>query len=86
VVVRRKRRKVLVSVKISEETYQLLRKFRAWRELSTGARISLDACIRELCEEFLKVVTIPWEEVEAIEKLRHRAVPPGTSQTPEPRT
>jgi len=84
VVIRRKRRK-LVSVKVSEETYKALRRFRAWRELSTGARLSFDACIRELAEEFLNAVTIPWDEVEAIERLRRRRGEgqPSTSQTHE---
>ena len=58
------------NLRITEETMQELTKLRAWLELTTGKRYSLEATIKEMATEFNKAVSIPWAEVEKYENVR----------------
>ena len=58
--------KKYTTIRISRETMEEIRKLRAWLELSTGERYSVDRTIREMATEFNRATTIPWEEIERI--------------------
>lgn len=51
------------TIKITTETMEEIRRLRAWLELSTGKRYSIEGTIKEMATEFNKAVTIPWEEI-----------------------
>jgi hypothetical protein len=50
------------NIKVDQETLQELVRFRAWLELSTGRRFSLNATIKEMAGKLNQAVTIPWPE------------------------
>lgn len=56
------------TLKVTTKTMEELRKLRAWLELSTGKRYSIEGTIKEMAIEFNKAVTIPWGEIDKLEK------------------
>jgi hypothetical protein len=69
------------TIRVTTRTMEELRKLRAWLELSSGKRCSIEKTIREMATEFNKAVTIPWGEVSkhrsrGADETRDTAVPP----------
>lgn len=64
----KRKKKNLTSIKVSQETLAELRRFKAWLELSTGRKYSIEKTIREMATEFNKAVTIPWGEIRESKK------------------
>lgn len=54
--------KIYTTVRLSKETMEQIRILRAWLELSTGKRYSIDETIKRMATEFNKAVTIPFPE------------------------
>jgi hypothetical protein len=50
-----------ITIKIDEQTREELVRFRAWLEITTGRRLSLNETIKEMATRLNNAVTIPWE-------------------------
>lgn len=55
--------KLYTTTRVTKETMEEVRKLRAWLELTTGKRFSIDGTIKEMATEFNKATTIPWGEI-----------------------